>query len=135
MAREIPVQKPLTLIMDIKSPRDAEELTRNLPALHQQLEEAFERTGKVHFARFVLLQNRTQLGIITTFDDDIESYVRSFFEEAPEVFDKMLTHIKDAPSGSVKDDPGKFIEFAKQRNVEPITFYSAYPTKRVGDIK
>ncbi|MDX1964966.1 MAG: hypothetical protein SFX18_17595 [Pirellulales bacterium] len=134
------VTNALTLVMTIKSPDDKVKLKQLITSLQQLPPEknpiavALTKLGNVHFARFVFIGD-DQLAVITSYDNDFETYILSFVDELGEVFDKLLVHIKDAPPLPVKEHPEAFLEFVKKRDLicEP-PFYSAYPTLKVQDI-
>jgi len=59
--------------------------------LHR-LDAALNKLSTVHFARFVFLQNRTQLAIITEYDGDFADYISDFAIHIGDVFDAALVN-------------------------------------------
>ncbi len=117
-AASTPVANALTLVMTIKSPEDRarlKELITTLQALPPEsnpIARALTKLGNVHFARFVFIGD-DKLAVITTYDDDFESYIRSFVDEIGGVFDQLLTHMKDAPPLPVEEHVTEFLEYVK----------------------
>ena len=135
-----PVQRPLTLILTIKSEDDFRQLAQLLE--HSQsdpnssLRKALDDIGTVHFARFVFLENNTKLAVITTFDGELETYLSQFVNTIGDVFDAILGHVSPAPPLPVKDNTREFFEFIKQHDMKTIgPFYSAYPRLTVKQIR
>ena len=135
-----PVTKALTLVMTIKSAEDRDQLKRlidgmqALPPDRNPIVLALTKLGDVHFARFVFI-GEDKLAVITTYDNEFEVYIRSFVAEIGDIFDQLLTHMKDAPTESVKVNPEAFLEYVKKNDLtceQPL--YSAYPKLKVQDI-
>jgi hypothetical protein len=136
------VSNALTLIMDIKSSDDAKELkafltaSQGKPADQNPITVALNKLGLVHDARFVFLSNDTQLAVITTYDGDFETYIHAFTNELGDIFDFLLSHMKDAPPLKVKDHTDEFLAYIQKRDLKAFGgLYSAYPTLSVQDIK
>ena len=136
------VSYPLTLVMNIKSPADFEDLQRLLSdeTIRNSINNALTEVGTVHFARFVFL-SQDQLAVITSYDGDFEVYIRAFTHFLGDIFDKLLSHMSDAPPLPVKDNIEKFFDYIKanDRSYDQATgqrqpIYSAYPTLTVQDI-
>ena len=83
--------------MPIKSAESFQALSILLPAAKPVIEHALDVIGTVHFARFVLLANNTQLAILTTYDGDFDRYIADFAQHIGGVFDQLFAHISDAP--------------------------------------
>lgn len=135
-----PVQRPLTLILTIKS----EEAFRSLAALLQRsqsdpggaLRRALDGIGTVHFARFVFLENNTKLAVITTYDGDLQTYLNAFVDQVGDLFDLILEHMSPAPPLKVREHRQEFLQFITQHDVKAIEpFYSAYPALTVKQIR
>ncbi len=129
------IQNPLTCIMPIKSPQDYQALVKLLPSAHDQITAALDAIGTVHFARFIFLQNNTQLGIITDYDGDFAKYISDFATYIGPIFDAMFAHIADAPPLPVKKNTEAFIEYVRQHDLPSVRFYSAYPSLSVIEIR
>ena len=135
------VQNPLTLIMNIKSAADYQQLNgllqklQSAPPALNPIRVALDKLKTVHFARFVFLANNTQLAVITTYDGSFDSYINDFIDEIGDVFNALLAHMSDAPPLPVQKNRDAFLAYVTAndlRCIEP--FYSAYPTSTVLDI-
>jgi len=129
-----PAQTPLTCIMPIKSPEDAEQLAKLLVVAKPKVDAALSELSTVHFARFVFLQNRTQLAIITEYDGDFADYISDFAIHIGEVFDALFKHIENPPPAPVAKNREAFVQWVRERDVPHSGFFSAYPESKVVDI-
>jgi ribosomal 50S subunit-associated protein YjgA (DUF615 family) len=136
------VQKPLTLIMKIKSDADYQQLNgilqhiQSLPPDNNPIWVALDKLANVHFARFAFLENNTRLAVITTYDGTFEDYINEFIDAIGDVFNGLLAHMAEAPPLPVQSNRTEFLAYVKAndfRGIEP--FYCAYPTATVLDIK
>jgi hypothetical protein len=132
------VQNPLTLVMTIKSPDDFAQLNgllakiQSAPQDQNPIWAALTKLKTVHFARFVFLGNNTQLAVITTYDGSFEKYINDFIDEIGDVFNALLSHMKDAPSLPVQQNRDAFLAYVKQNDLRAIEpFFSAYPQASV----
>lgn len=137
---EQPIQNPLTLVMQGKSPEDSAALRQlvehiqSLPQDQNPIVAALDKIGTVHFARFAFLGN-DQLAVITTYDGDFETYINEFVNEIGDIFNKLLAHVADAPPLPVQTYRQEFLEYVQARDLRAVgTFYSAYPDRTVLDI-
>jgi hypothetical protein len=135
------VSRPLNLVVTAKSPEDLEKLKalvarlQNGPDGRNLFKDAMDKVGNVHDARFVFLPG-DNLGVFTTYDDEFDRYLDLFVDEAGEIFNLLLAHVKDAPTARVQDDREAFRAFVKAHDLSSEgSFYSAYPDLRVQDIK
>jgi hypothetical protein len=134
-----PVATPLTLIMDIKSPEDFKALKELLakiesaPPAQNKIRAAMDKLGLVHFARFVFL-GEDKLAVITTFDGDFDSYIGAFTREIGDIFNALLSHMKDAPPLPVQTNQAAFLKYVEAHDAEVTSFYSAYPQLTTQDI-
>jgi hypothetical protein len=133
-----PVQNPLTLMMTIKSEEDYQALNGvllkfdALPPEENPVRQALSSIGTVHFARFVFMENNTKLAVITTYDGTFESYVQDFVENIGQIFDVLLSHMKDAPPLPVREHRAEFLAYVKANDLPDVgVFYSAYPDATV----
>jgi hypothetical protein len=135
------VQNPLTLIMNIKSAADYQQLNgllqklQSAPPDQNPIIVALNKLKTVHFARFVFLSNNTQLAVITTYDGSFDQYINDFIDEIGDVFNALLAHMSGAPPLPVQKNRDAFLAYVKAndlRGIEP--FYSAYPRSTVLDI-
>ena len=132
------VQSPLTLIMRIKSPEAAAQLEallhriQNAPPGKNPVWNALDRLLTVHFARFVFLENKTRLAVITTYDGSFDDYINDFIDAIGDVFNSILQFMEGAPPLPVQQNRQAFLDYVRTndlRGLEP--FYSAYPTATV----
>ena len=134
------VSNPLTLVMNIKSHEDFAALKEmlegidNSPSGKNPIDNALTKIGTVHFARFVFL-SEWQLAVITSYDGDFERYIQAFTDEIGDIFNKLLSHMKDAPKLPVQENLREFLQYVKNNDRSfGKSFYSAYPELTVFDI-
>ncbi len=137
---ETTVQKPLTLVMPVR-PEAREALRAEvdrlqaLPREQNPVITALDAIGTVHFARFVFLDDEG-LAVITTYDGDFERYIMDFVDHIGPVFDTLLRHMVDPPPLPVQQHPEEFLAYVNRHDLGCVgTFYSAYPTRPVLDIR
>jgi len=135
------VQSPLTLIMNIKSAADYQQLNGLLQKIQSAPPEqnpiflALNKLKTVHFARFVFLSNNTQLAVITAYDGSFEQYINDFIDEIGDVFNALLAHMSGTPPLPVQQNRDAFLAYVKANDLRGIDpFYSAYPGATVLDI-
>ena len=136
------VQSPLTLVMKIKSDAAYQELKallnqmQSAPPDRNPIWVALNKLRNVHFARFVFLNNNTQLAVITTYDGAFEAYINEFIDAIGDIFNALLQRMDGALPLPVQKNRDAFLEYVRTndlRGIEP--FYSAYPTATVLDIQ
>ena len=97
------VQSPLTLVMKIKSDAAYQELKallnqmQSAPPDRNPIWVALNKLRNVHFARFVFLNNNTQLAVITTYDGAFEAYINEFIDAIGDIFNALLQRMDGAP--------------------------------------
>ena len=128
------VQSPFFLIFPIKSPADMQTLALTLPSLLPMMFDAADAIGTLHFARFVLL-GETTLAFVSEYDGDFRDYIMDFTKFLGPVFDTVFAHVVNPPPTPVAKNAEALIEWVKAHNLDPLAFYSAYPSLRVQDIK
>ena len=104
--------------------------------LHQNantINEALNRVGTVHFARFLVIPNTQLLFVITEYDGDFNAYIQAFTKLLGPVFDKLLSYMDPAPPLPVEKNVAAFEAFVKQYNL-PSNLYAAYPNCTVQQI-
>jgi hypothetical protein len=129
-----PVQTPLTCIMPIRSPENYKALAALLPMAKPKIDEALAKIGTVHFARFVFLQDNSQLAIITTFDGTFDKYIGDFARFIGPIFDAVFEHIVDPPPLPVSKNTAAFVAWVEAHDAPHSGFFSAYPALQVVDI-
>ena len=134
-------QNPLTLIMKIKSPEDSAALQAmlskfmSMPRDQNPINVALDRLAKVHFARFVFMDNNTSLAVITSYDDSFEDYINDFVNVIGDIFNALLMHMDDAPPLPVQNNREAFLAYVKKNDLRCLgNFYSAYPSLGVKTI-
>ena len=141
------VSKPLTLIMDVKSPEDYEALKGLIAQNQEKITKELNDIKTVHFARFVFLSDNKQmavnanpqLAIITSYDGNFSQYITAFTERLGDIFDALMKHMKNPPKLPVachKEDFENYIMRNDKSAVDgqPGSLYSAYPNLTVRDI-
>jgi hypothetical protein len=128
------VQSPFFLIFPIKSPADMQALALTLPPLLPQMFDAADAIGTLHFARFVAL-SPTTLAFVSEYDGELRDYIMDFTKFLGPVFDTVFAHVVEPPPTPVAKNAEALIEWVKAHNLDPLAFYSAYPSLRVQDIK
>ena len=137
---ETAVQSPLTLVMRSRPEacealRAEVERLQALPPEENPVITALDAIGTVHFARFVFLDDE-RLAVITTYDGDFERYIMDFVDHIGPVFDMLLQHAADPPPLPVQQYPQEFLAYVRRHDLGCVgTFYSAYPTRPVVDIR
>jgi hypothetical protein len=128
----------LTLVMTIKTSADSKALKDFLTAAQNpkknQITEAMNKLGIVHYARFVFLSD-DKLAVITNYDGSFERYIGAFTNAIGPIFDILLSHMADAPPLPVASHRQEFLKYVEEHD---LTFdqptYSAYPRLKVQDI-
>lgn len=145
MSNQPPVQNPLTAIFDIVPPV-AENYQKLTAALGGNSPTATNNV--LHFIRIVFLTNNTQVGVITTFDGDFQTYIQDFVNSSSAFFDAFLPFVATPEELKnlvpVKKNAVAFGNFVLSKNNPPSTpeqgllmpaaWFSAYPTMSVVDI-
>jgi hypothetical protein len=136
------VQNPLTLVMQIQSPAAYQELNALLhqiqgaPEDKNPIWQALTKLANVHFARFVFLNNNTQLAVITTYDGTFDAYINEFIDSIGDVFNALLQRMTGAPPLPVQQHRDEFLAYVRANDLRAIEpFFSAYPTATVLDIQ
>ncbi len=140
------VSNPLTLVMNIKSHEDFLALQKllggfdNAPPGKNPINNAMDKVGTVHFARFVFL-SETQLAVITSYDGNFDVYITAFANILGDIFDALLSHMKDAPPLPVSSPENlpKFLDYIRENDRSRVngqlqSIYCSYPTLTVQDI-
>ena len=135
-----PVQRPLTLILPVKSEEAYEQLhglltqIQSMPPNQNPINVALDKTGIVHFARFTFI-DKTRLGVFTSYDGDLDSYLNDFAIHVGPLLDQVFEFVDGAPPRPVLEHRQEFIDFVKQHDLPVLQWYSAYPTMTVLDIQ
>jgi hypothetical protein len=108
------------------------------PALRQTLQKVSEeragaigKLGTIHFVRWAMFDNDTRLLFATTFDGDIEDYMRDFAEKSPGGVNAIWSHCEGFPGA---EDFPKLRDYILAHEIETTGFYTAYPDLTVNSI-
>ncbi|MDQ6760300.1 MAG: hypothetical protein M3Z32_10615 [Acidobacteriota bacterium] len=136
------VQSPLTLVMKIKNEAAYQELhallaqIQGAPADKNPVWLALNKLRNVHFARFVFMNNNTQLAVITTYDGTFDAYINEFIDAIGDIFNALLQRMDGAPALPVQKNRAAFLDYVRANDLRAFEpFYSAYPTATVLDIQ
>lgn len=131
-------QQPLNVVMKIKTPIavHAEYLKKIVYYGAPVVENLLATSNVVHDARFVIMNDDTELALITTYDGGYVEYLEYFAEQAGPLFDMIFLHIQDAPPMPVRDNVQAFADHIARYDIPPLAgyFYSAYPQLSVAEI-
>jgi hypothetical protein len=134
------VQNQLNLVLPLL-PGSAQPLLVELNELNTRavnpLQDALVSLGNVHFAQFVLLEGGTRLGVFTIFDGSFDDYILSFTQHIGDVFNAILKHVGDGAElvVPVQQNRDAFLQFIKAHNAQGLGLFSAYPNRRLFDIR
>jgi hypothetical protein len=134
-----PTQTPLNLVMPVKpgaAPALRALLTGVAARQDRPVEQALRALGNVHHAQFVLLENETRLGVLTWYDGPFDDYIVSFVEHIGGIFNAILQYIDGADALiPVELHRDAFLAFIAAHDYRTIHTFSAYPGRRLFDIK
>ncbi len=112
-----------------------------------KIRRALEDLSFVHFARFIPSWDARALMVTTEFDGPLDPYVLDFVIALGDVFDTLLSYVKNPPPMPVRQHPDEFLDWVRLWNSVPLVhprgvlmlsedypLYSAYPGKTVTDI-
>jgi hypothetical protein len=88
-----------------------------------------DMVGTVHFARFDIIDGN--LSMVSVYDGDFETYIRDFIAAIGDVFDVLMTFVKDPPPTPVAHHPSKFVEWVNERDLLQVP---DDPTELVDDL-
>lgn len=110
-----------------------------------RMDAALARSGLVHFARVLVIDNR-YLQVLTEFDGDPITYTEFFRLELGDIFKEVFSLVEDAPDWEYLDDETRFFEYAQSLNPPALGvsvrddfnrgyLFSAYDDRTVEEIK
>jgi cytochrome P450 len=138
-ARVGTAQHPLLVSMAVKPPtaKHAEQLKRVIQYGAPRIEKMLRESRHVHFACFVLLENDSQLMLLTVFDRGFDPYVEHFAMQVGSLFDRLFEHMVHAPPMPVDEFPQDFVNLIRRFNQAPETnfFFSAQPNAEAAQIQ
>lgn len=136
---------PLTLVLPLKEGVDLAHLGGLIATLRPKIDEMLVAVGTVHYARFVVLDASTpdlqpgptgpyKLAIITTYDNDFETYIQDFVNKMGQVFDALQSITTDGASlVPVSQNVAAFTEYVSKHDASRnppnsgFHFFNAYP--------
>ena len=137
---------PLTLILPLKEGIDLQQLGGLIAMAEAKIEEALKAIGTVHYARFVVLDASTpnlqpgptgpyKLAVITTYDDDFDTYIQDFVNNIGMIFDALMSMTTDGEHlVPVNQHVAEFTGYVSKNDAsrnppnDQFTLYSAYPS-------
>lgn len=145
------VSHGLNLVLELKHPLKLPLMLWDIVLAQNKIKRALETLSFVHFARFIPSWDGRALMVTTEFDGPLEPYVLDFVIALGDVFDTLLSYVKEPPRKlPVREHPEEFIRWVHEWNrvpfvaprseatLFPVGFdypvYSAYPEKTVVDI-
>ena len=138
-ARVGAAQHPLLVSMPVKPPTavHAEKLKRVIQVGAPRIEKMLRESKHVHFACFVLLENDSQLMLLTVFDRGFDPYVEHFALQVGSLFDRLFEHMVHAPPMPVDEFPQDFVKLIRRFNQSPEAnfFFSAQPNAEAAQIQ
>ena len=141
----------LNLALKLRNPYELPLMLWDVVVARPKIQRALGELSFVHFARFVPSWDGTALMVITEFDGPLEPYVMDFAIAIGDVFDRLLSYVKDAPPLPVSKHPDEFWTYVQLWNRVPFfprvpndatlfppdfdyPLFCAYPDKTVIDI-
>jgi hypothetical protein len=136
---------PLTLILPMKEGIELQQLGGLIAMTESTVVEALKAIGTVHYARFVVFDPSTpnlqpgptgpyKMAIITTYDDDFDTYIQDFVNHIGVIFDTLMSMTSDgAALVPVSQNVAAFTEYVSRNDASrnapnrDFTFLSAYP--------
>jgi hypothetical protein len=138
-ARVGAAQHPLLVSMPVKPPTavHAEQLKRVIQVGAPRIEKMLRESKHVHFACFVLLENDSQLMLLTVFDRGFDPYVEHFALQVGSLFDRLFENMVHAPPMPVDEFPQDFVNLIRRFNQAPEAnfFFSAQPNAEAAQIQ
>jgi hypothetical protein len=128
------IQSHLSIAFPIKSPADAKALADNLLALMPDFAKAQDAVGTVHYSRFTILPNNT-LMFVADIDGEIDALIGSLATSSGPLFDAIFERVDNPPPTPVANNSEKFLDWAKQHQINPLIAYSACGNASVQTIK
>ena len=127
------VHSIITAIAPIKAGR-LEQLRAVLAAFNNP-----ERTSpisvisKIHFARWVIIDDDTRLLFTTNFDGSWNDYIDEFVDKASDGLDAIFGNCEGYPEGGSRDRDA-FKQYIREHEYQASLFYTAYPDSTVNDV-
>jgi hypothetical protein len=127
-------QNHFTLGLPLKTPADARAVAEQLPPLMQQLFQAQDDLGTVHYSRFAVLSDKTLL-FLGDFDGEFSQLMAGLAAKAGPVFDAIFQHVDNPPPSPVASHADAFVTWMTAHLIHPLNLYTAYPGVTAKQIK
>jgi hypothetical protein len=127
-------QRPLLVIMPMKSRLSIAVVKVALGRLKNYLYKGADGVGTVHFARLVEF-SASEVGFFTAYDGPFDKYAQDFASQLGPAFDLMFKFITDSPATPTSQHGDAFAKWVHEHDWCPIGFYNAYPGLSVQDVK
>ena len=141
------VSHGLNLVLELETPEKLPLMLWDIVVSQDQIKRALEDLSFVHYARFIPAWDGLALMVTTEFDGPLDPYVLDFVIALGDVFDKLVSYVKEKPPTPVREHPVEFLKWVREWNKVPFyrrigffpeaydyPLYSAYPDKTVTDI-
>ena len=119
--RELPapsdhLQRAMNLIMPLHVPNIVARgaLTQVLFQATSEVFAGLDNVGTIHFARFDIVDGN--LCMFSVYDGDFAGYIRDFISSIGDVFDQIVSQVKDPPTMPVRENVDEFIEWVRARD-------------------
>jgi hypothetical protein len=125
------VQQTMNLIMPLahNDAATAANLAMYMRLNADNLYTGLDVVGTVHFARFDIIDGN--LSMVSVYDGDFETYIRDFIAAIGDVFDVLMTFVKDPPPTPVGQYPSQFVEWVNEHDLLQVP---DDPTELVDDL-
>lgn len=125
------VQRTMNLIMPLThdDPATLAQLVKYMRLNVDNIYTGLDIVGTVHFARFDVIDGN--LSMVSVYDGDFETYIRDFIVAIGDVFDVLMTFVKDPPPTPVGHHPSQFVEWVNERDLFQVP---DDPTELVDDL-
>ena len=120
----------MTTIAPLK-PGTAPMLRQLLQTVQHLKTSPIENIKKVHYARWVIIDNDSRLLFTSNFDGTWDEYLDDFSDFDREALDKIFGFCEGYPGAW---PVGPFKEYVKKHQIRSSLFYSAYPQTTVREV-
>lgn len=127
-------QRPLLVIMPMKSSLSIKVVRVALGTLEKYLYKGADSVGTVHFAHLVEFSS-SEAGFLTAYDGPFDKYAQDFASQLGPAFDLLFKFITDSPATPTAKHADEFTKWVYEHDWCPIGFYNAYPGLTVQDVK
>jgi hypothetical protein len=114
----------LNLTAPLKQDAESQERLQHIVdtfdgSLRETVEAALDKSGTVHYARFVVIDKK-YIQVLTEFDGDFMQYTEFFRQELGPVFELVFSLTEGAPPWEELNNPNSFREYANSLNLQSI---------------